>query len=431
MPIRNFVALRYMDGFACIGGACEDNCCGQWNISIDQGTHQRLKRAMAKDPAQAALFERTFALLPLGLRNQERFAEIPEAAASSCPMLDGEKLCTIHGKYGPQLLPTICDSYPRRHTIVGGRGELAGEISCPEVARRALLVEGGADVLQVQAAVYGNPRLVRDFEPAAADPYHAQLDEVRGTLYQLFGLGQYPLSSRLYFAYTLAERVNGFFRDDLTTLDPARLAAEIETIETPALRDALHERFRALPSDGPLATSVLAQALAARLLYDRVARMLKLVESVFVEYASTGSGARSSGDGGWTLSPEPLWADYRTRWERLMAAHGERIDRWFKNYCQHYVMYHWYSDSPTLMAYVRTLALKLALIRFVLVAHPLVREAAGKPEAEAGALLDRAIVEVVYTLARSFDHSPAFISALSQTISDAVGPSATVALLKL
>jgi hypothetical protein len=180
-----------------------------------------------------------------------------------------------------------------------------------------------------------------------------------------------------------------------------------------------------------LATSLLAQAVAARLIYDRVPRMLKLIDTIFSEYAETGGGMRRDGEGGWTLSPEPLWGDYRTRRDRLMAAHGERVERWFQNYCQHHVMHDWYSEWPTLLAYLQTLALKLALTRFLLVGHPLVRQAQGKPETEAVGLIERALVEVVYTLARSFEHSPTFLSALAHTMTETMGPSATLALLKL
>jgi lysine-N-methylase len=430
MP-QNFVALRYMDGFSCIGGACEDNCCGQWDITVDQSTHQRLKKVMSKDPEQAALFDKTFVLLPLGKRERERFSSIPEAAASRCPMLTPDKLCQIHAHHGETLLPSICATYPRRHVVVDGRGELSGEISCPEVARRALLPEGGSDVVEVTEAVYGSPRLVRTFVSGKAKPFAAPLDEVRGTLYQIFSLGEYPLASRLYIAMSLAERLNGFFHQEAKTVDDARLMEQIRSVEAPEVRDALHESFRALPGDGPLATSLIAQALAARLIYDRVARMLRLVEATFKEYSLTGQGAHGDGEGGWRLSPEPLWNDFRARWDRLQSLHGERIERWLTNYCLHYVMYDWYFDAPTLLAFLQALVLKLAMTRFMLAGHPLVKETEGKSPEESLAILERAVVEVVYTLARSFEHSPAFIAALARTLSEKMGASSTVALLKL
>jgi lysine-N-methylase len=430
-PIRH-VALRYMDGFHCIGPDCEDNCCRLWSIVVDQSTHQKLKKAMSADPVDAARFQQTFSLVSLTKRSRIRFAEIPAAESGPCPMLDGVGLCSIHAKYGEPLLPSICASYPRRVTVVGSRMELSGDLSCPEVARRALLVDGSADLMEVAPEVIGEPRLKRSFDPATATPYDALLDEIRGTLHQLLSLGAYPLRSRLYFAVTLAEHISGFFNAGAVDIDEERLAHEFGAIDTPELRDALHERFRALTGEGPMATSLLAQALAARLLYDRVPRMLKLVDTVFEEYAAAGGGVRTDEEGGWTLWPEPLWEAYRARRDALEAAHPERMERWFRNYCQHYFVHEWYMDSPTLLSYLQTMMLKLAMLRFLLVGHPMVREALALPEAEAGPILDRALIEVSYTLSRSIEHGPAFLDALNRVFADNMaGSAATIALLKL
>ena len=430
-PIRH-VALRYMEEFHCIGPDCEDNCCRQWNIFVDQSTYQKLKKAMSSDVEDSARFQRTFKLAPITKRNRIHFAEIPEAEDGPCPMVDSVGLCNIHGKYGEALLPSICASYPRRVTVVGGRMELSGELSCPEVARRALLVDGGAELLQVAPEVLGDPRLRRTFDPDTAAPYDALLDDIRGTLHHLISLGEYPLRSRLYFAVTLAEHVSEFFRAGMVTLDEERMALEFSAVDTPEVRDELHERFRGLTGEGPLATSLLAQALAARLLYDRVPRMLKLVDTIFGEYATSGGGVRTDGEGGWTLSPEPLWEAYRARRDALEAAHPDRMERWFRNYCQHYFVHEWYSDSPTLLSYLQTMMLKLALLRFLLVGHPMVREALSLPEAEAGPILDRALVEVSYSLSRSIEHGPAFLDALNRVFADNMaGSAATIALLKL
>src|SRR4051794_25941349 len=99
VPTR-FAALRYMDGFGCIGAECEDNCCHSWSVYVDQSTHMRLKKAMGRDPADAARFERALQLLPPAERNREAFAQIPEAQSGSCPMLDDKGLCVIHARYG-------------------------------------------------------------------------------------------------------------------------------------------------------------------------------------------------------------------------------------------------------------------------------------------------------------------------------------------
>jgi hypothetical protein len=214
---------------------------------------------------------------------------------------------------------------------------------------------------------------------------------------------------------TLGERIGGFLDAETETLELARL--DEATTSVLEMREALHEKFRALPSEAPLAVSILAQALAARLVSDRTPRITRLLDEIFAQYAAEG-GVKSDGRGSWTLSPEALAESYQRRWQKLRATAGDQIDLWFGNYARHYVFHEWYCDVPTLGLYVQTLALKLALIRFLVAGHP--SEDAGK-----------ALVEVVYTLARAIDHSVQFVEALAKVMREKLGPAATVALLKL
>src|SRR5204863_7934824 len=64
-----------------------------------------------------------------------------------CRMLDEDRLCRIHKRYGEPLLSDTCAVYPRSTGRVEDRLELAGAISCPEVARLCLLVDGATDVV--------------------------------------------------------------------------------------------------------------------------------------------------------------------------------------------------------------------------------------------------------------------------------------------
>jgi lysine-N-methylase len=421
MPSK-FLALRYMDGFSCIGPECEDNCCGHWTIFIDQGAHAKLKKAMSKD----GTFEQLFQLLPPSQRKKEMFAYIAAAEDGMCPMLTKEGWCSLHQRFGPELLPTICMVFPRRAAVVGGRAELTGYLSCPEVGRRALLHERAVELIEVDNKIFRGIGLRR--VQSTSFPFESQLDEIRGTLYSLIGMREYPFASRMYFAVDLAERISGFFRRDSEEVDLPRLAEEIRRLDDSVTRDVLHQKFVAQPVEGPLAVSTLAQALAARLIGERGPRMRTLVQTIFAEYAKTTSGVRPAADDHWTLSPEPLWADYHARWTRLKNSFPDRVELWFRNFAQVQVIHEWYSEWPSLLVYLRSLSLRMALIRFMLAAHPLVTEALEKNDES---LADRAVVEVVYHVARSIEHSPSFFEALSKTLQDVIGPTATLALLKL
>jgi lysine-N-methylase len=421
MP-NKFFALRYMDGFSCLGPECEDNCCGNWTIYIDQGTHSRLKKVMAKD----GTFEQLFQLLPPAQRTKEQFSYIAPAEGDMCPMLTKEGWCSLHQRFGEELLPSVCSIFPRHIGIIGGRAELTGFLSCPEIARRALLHEGAVDVVEVDPKLFGGMRRTR--AQSNEFPFEVPLDELRGTLYQLFGMQQYPLASRFYFAVDLAERLSQFFHRDTEEIDFDRFVAEIKRIEDPTTLDVLHHQFAAQSFEGPLAISTVAQALAARLTGGRGAQIKQLAQTVFAQYATTCSGVRPGADEHWKLSPEPLWADYHARWERIKRAFPDRVELWLGNFAQLEAIHEWYSDWPSLLVYIRSLALRMALVRFMLAAHPLASEAVEKKDSS---LADRALVEIVYHVARSFEHSPSFYEALSRALHDAMGPPATIALIKL
>jgi len=127
-----------------------------------------------------------FQLMPPSRRNKVHFAYIPNAEDGKCPMLSSEGWCSVHAKHGADLLPMVCQMYPRRITIVGDRAELTGHLSCPEVARRALLHEGACEVVEVDRETFPDMRLRRTQSKAA---FELPLDAIRGTLHQLFGLG--------------------------------------------------------------------------------------------------------------------------------------------------------------------------------------------------------------------------------------------------
>jgi lysine-N-methylase len=410
MTQRRFLSLRYLEEFRCIGTECEDNCCHSWSVYVDQSTHQRLKKAM-KDDARFTRLE----LLPPEKRGRDRFARITLEASGDCPMLDDKRLCVIQGRLGEKLLPEVCRTYPRKLSLVGLRAELTGLLSCPELVRKALLSESATEVREATPMMFAEIHPERALDLVNATPWQSLLDEIRGTLYQLFADERYPVGSRLYFALSLAERIDGFCHAESENIDGERLKREVLAVESGELREALHQRFRSLPGEAPLAVSILAQAVAARLVMRDSGGLKPLLDQVFAQYAADG-GVNSTAAGEWQLSPEQLAESYRRRWAKLR----ERSDLWFGNYARHYVFHEWYTEVATLGLYVQTLALRLALFRFLLAGHPLAEE---KPEA--------ALVAVVYTISRAIDHNPGFVEALAKVMRAQLGTQMTIALLKL
>src|SRR4051794_12024267 len=131
------VATGYMTQFQCIGSACEDTCCKAWEVPISDADHGRLAGALGSEGA-----ERLVKKIPNGRGGTVTvLRKLPDRA---CPELGADHLCRVHARFGEPALPDVCSDYPRVVGRLGDQLELTGHMSCPEVARRSLLADGGA-----------------------------------------------------------------------------------------------------------------------------------------------------------------------------------------------------------------------------------------------------------------------------------------------
>lgn len=140
-------APRYLRRFRCIGAACEDHCCAGWGgIDVDPPTAEAYRQLTVEGDQRAWRLNLVQRLQP----NPDAWPDegwpaalIPLETANPCPFLDDARLCTIQATLGEELLSSTCDTFPRQATEIAGRIDVAGRLSCPEIARLALLSEDG------------------------------------------------------------------------------------------------------------------------------------------------------------------------------------------------------------------------------------------------------------------------------------------------
>lgn len=112
----------YYRNFSCIGGACEDTCCGGWKIAIDRDSMKRYQRV----PGAFGKFIRSAIDKRSGCFRLIR---------RRCLLLNEEGLCEIQKKLGAGGLCRDCRDYPRHMEDYGDVRELMLSLSCPEAAR--------------------------------------------------------------------------------------------------------------------------------------------------------------------------------------------------------------------------------------------------------------------------------------------------------
>ncbi len=130
----------YMEDFKCIGADCEDTCCAGWQVTIDKRTFKHYQKTQIQ--ALKPLFKKHL------VRNRKAantlsFAKIEMDKSGACPLLSTEGLCQVQQHMGEKALSKTCRTYPRIHNIVDSMQETSGSVSCPEIARLALLNPDG------------------------------------------------------------------------------------------------------------------------------------------------------------------------------------------------------------------------------------------------------------------------------------------------
>jgi hypothetical protein len=194
----------------------------------------------------------------------------------------------------------------------------------------------------------------------------------------------------------------------------------------------MHEQFRAHEADGALPMSVIAKVLSRQLEFDCHPRFRELVKKALHGYLGGGVRATEAEPVHMTVSPEALWSAYLQRREALTARVGDRLERYFQNYCKSFWMRSWYTDSPNLIAHVRQLLLRVATLRFLLFSQPETMAAAELADPlERQQALDRITVWVVQAFARTQEHSTRLLYIMAKSLEELL-PSLTysVALLK-
>lgn len=137
---------RYMTRFACVGSACEENCCHGWSVSIDKATFTRYRDS--KDPELAERFRQHIERRK-GSGNPTRdYARIKLADNLQCPFLAADALCDIQSRLGAKSLSSTCAHYPRHYLREHNEVSAFATLSCPEAARQALLFADAMDLVE-------------------------------------------------------------------------------------------------------------------------------------------------------------------------------------------------------------------------------------------------------------------------------------------
>ncbi|MCM3029678.1 flagellin lysine-N-methylase [Niallia sp. MER 6] len=134
----------YLNAFKCIGSECEDTCCANWTIAIDKKSYKKYKNVADRE-FQTKLKEGITRVKDTSKTNENLYAQMKLDENNQCNFLTENRLCGIQQKLGESFLCNTCSVYPRIINKLDDTLERSGTISCPEVARLALLNKKGIE----------------------------------------------------------------------------------------------------------------------------------------------------------------------------------------------------------------------------------------------------------------------------------------------
>jgi lysine-N-methylase len=285
LPQNKVFQPAYSDDFRCIGPACEDSCCEEWTVHVDQGTFEKYQNLPA-GPLRTLLDENVLRLphpaQASGGPAAAAFAQIRMDSNRKCPLLTADGLCRIQVEHGEEFLPHSCATYPRVTYCIDGATEKALSLSCPEAARLVLL----NPQLNAGARQDGGLRPGADHTHAGG-PGLSYFWSIRNAALALVENRVYPLWQRLFLLDLLSRRFDAIAPHERTEKVPLLLA----DVEATAASGELQASMNTLPVDHAQQLD-LVLLLAGMMLHRSYVRP-RFVECVqaFTEGIGNGAGA--------------------------------------------------------------------------------------------------------------------------------------------
>lgn len=242
-----------MKNFKCIGGACEDTCCKGWQVPIDQKTYE--KYLSVRHTELETMFKLHIRCNGNNAENSNQYANIILTDEKSCPFLDEAGWCVIQKNLGEEYLSVTCSSYPKIHNIIDKKAERAGLLSCPELARKALLQREGISFEKMVTGYSYKDVVVGILETKQQD--ENQLNAYFWDL-RIAGLGilqnrKYPIDSRMYLLGLFLENVNALSSHN----ELNNLGALISTFEEMMAKNEFDESLAEIEFDLALQIEML------------------------------------------------------------------------------------------------------------------------------------------------------------------------------
>ncbi len=196
---------QFYKEFKCIGGICEDSCCENWEIDLDEAS---LKKYMKQGGAFGKRLKEC-------TRVKDRQFILN---GTRCPFLNEDNLCDIFIEMGEKSLCETCTNFPRHIEEFEDLKEVSLTMSCPEASRIMLakkekmtfICKDGTDeeyglkhIEPVKSLAFWK----KTHENKLNKPLYDALFEVRQLMFELLQNRQDPIAKRAALVLVLGNRI--------------------------------------------------------------------------------------------------------------------------------------------------------------------------------------------------------------------------------
>lgn len=197
----------YIKKFRCVGGSCEDNCCGFWQIHIDKKTFEKYENIQDED-TKKFVNDNIFVREKCNTLKTD-YGQIILGSDKICPFLNNENYCSLQVKLGEEYLSNVCAVFPRIINKIDDYYEMSLDVSCIEAARLVLLKEEGISFNEEENSI-GKHFFTFHIDTNSEefkDTNYRYIKEIREKSITIIKNRNYCLSERLYWLGSFLEHV--------------------------------------------------------------------------------------------------------------------------------------------------------------------------------------------------------------------------------
>jgi lysine-N-methylase len=230
---------QYMNSFSCIGSDCEDTCCAGWQVTIDKSMYKKYNRVRDKEltplinkKVKKKGSDSTF----------ENYASMELDSNLRCSFLSEQNLCKIQLKLGEGYLSNVCATYPRSSNLVNNVLETSASMSCPEIARLALLNPNKMEFDMKEEAVQIRNMFIKQLDTDGekyVDDIKKYFWELRSFTINLLQYRSYFLWERLIILGMFYQKLEEYLQKEWHEQIPQLISAYESNLDEGRLKESL------------------------------------------------------------------------------------------------------------------------------------------------------------------------------------------------